>query len=63
MRVQNLNTFIKEKIAQYPDLKEEIKGLYHLCLAEIAEGGDEIHETDLCKFDVEQLIEEHNVSK
>lgn len=63
MKLKNLNLFIKEQIAKYPELEEGIKGLYHLCLAEIAEGGDESYEVDLCMFDVAELIEDHNVSK
>jgi len=59
----NLRVFIKEQIAKYPELEENIKGLYHLCLAEIAEGDDERHQVSLCRFDIEELIEDYNVSK
>jgi hypothetical protein len=60
MEVKNLNIFIKEKIEAYPELKESIMGFYHLCLAEIAEGGEERYEVEYCINDVNDLIEENN---
>ena len=63
MKLKNLNLFIKEQIAKYPELEKDIKSLYHLCLAEIAEGDDERHQVSLCRFDIEELIEDYNVSK
>ena len=54
----NLRVFVKEQIAKYPELEENIKGLYHLCLAEIAEGESVQNEIDHCIFAIEEIIEE-----
>jgi hypothetical protein len=63
MRLQNLITFIRAKKEQYPSLAEKITDIYHLCLAEIAEGGSEQNEIDHCIFDIEEIIEEFEESK
>ena len=60
MNLEYLKTFIKEKIQQYPNLKEEITDLYYLCHTEIAEGSSEKHEIELCINDINSLIEENN---
>jgi hypothetical protein len=60
MNLQYLKIFIKEKIQQYPNLKEEIMDLYYLCLSEIDEGGSQQSEIDSCISDVNDLIEENN---
>ena len=60
MNLQYLRTFIKEKIQQYPDLKNQMIGLYELCLQEIEDGDSESHQVNLCIFDIKELIEEHN---
>lgn len=57
MNLQNLRPFIKEKVQQYPSLKEEIIDLYQLCLDEIAEGGSEMNEVELCISEINNLIE------
>lgn len=59
MEIKNLRVFVKEKIEAYPELEKDIKSLYHLCLAEIAEGDDEKHQVNLCWFDIEELIEDY----
>jgi len=59
MNLQYLRTFIKEKIEQYPNLKDKIMDLYELCLQEIADGDSVSHQVDLCIFDIKELIEEY----
>lgn len=59
MNLEYLRKFIKEKIEQCPNLKQEIVGLYELCLQEIEDGDSESHQVDLCISDVEELIEEN----
>ena len=60
MDLKYLRTFIREQIAQYPDLKSQMVGLYELCLQEIEDGDSESHQVNLCIFDIKELIEEHN---
>jgi len=59
MNLQYLRTFIKEKIEQYPNLKDKIMDLYELCLQEIEDGDSVSHQVDLCIFDIKELIEEY----
>jgi hypothetical protein len=63
MRLQNLITFIRAKKEQYPSLADKITDMYHLCLAEIAEGESEQNEIDNCVFSIEEIIEEFEESK
>jgi hypothetical protein len=60
MNLEYLKTFIKEKIGQYPNLKEGIMDFYYLCLSEIEEGGSVQGEIDSCINDINDLIEENN---
>jgi uncharacterized UPF0160 family protein len=62
MNLDYLKGFIKEKIQQYPNLKEEIIDLYYLCLDEIDEGGSEQSEVDSCISDINDLIEENKIN-
>jgi uncharacterized UPF0160 family protein len=62
MNLVYLRTFIKEKIQQYPNLKEEILDLFSLCLDEIDEGGSEQSEVDSCISDINDLIEENKIN-
>ena len=59
MNLQDLRTFIKEKIQLYPDLKNQMIGLYELCLQEIEDGDSESHQVGFCIFDINELIEEY----
>ena len=43
---------------QYPHLFNEIWSLITLCQDEIEEGGSEEHEIQLCRSDIEELINE-----
>ena len=61
MNLEYLKGFVKEKINQYPNLKEEIIDLYSLCLDEIDEGGSEQSEVDSCISDINDLIEENKL--
>jgi len=62
MNLDYLKGFIKEKIQQYPNLKEEIIDLYYLCLDEIDEGGSEQSEVDSCISDINDLIEKNKIN-
>lgn len=59
MNLQYLRTFIKEKIEQYPNLKDKMMDLYELCLQEISDGDSISHQVDLCIFDIKEMIEEY----
>ena len=63
MRLQDLLTFIRAKKEQYPSLADKITDMYHLCLAEISEGGSVQNEIDHCIFDIEEIIEEFEENK
>ena len=62
MNLENLKAFIKEKIKQYPNLKEEIFDFYSLCLDEGEGGGSEMNEVELCINDVNSLIEKNKIN-
>ncbi len=62
MNLENLKAFIKEKIKQYPNLKEEIFDFYSLCLDEVEGGGSEMNEVELCINDVNSLIEKNKIN-
>jgi RNA-splicing ligase RtcB len=55
---RELTSYARNVSAQYPDLKEEIYGLVDLCEAEIEEGGSVQHEINLCKRDIDEIVEE-----
>ena len=59
MDLTYLRSFIKEQIAQYPELKSQMVGLYELCLQEIEDGDSESHQVGFCIFDINELIEEY----
>ena len=63
MNLEYLRKFIKEKKEQYPSLTSKINDMYHLCLAEIAEGESVQNEIDHCIFDIEEIIEEFEENK
>lgn len=60
MTLQQLKEWIKVQIAQHPEHKEEMLDLYSLCIDEIAEGGSEWNEVQLCISSIEELLEEEN---
>ena len=55
---KELFIYARSVVAQYPDLKEEVLGLIDLCESEIEEGGSAEHELQLCKRDIDELVEE-----
>jgi hypothetical protein len=55
---KELFIYARSVVAQYPDLKEEVLGLIDLCESEIEEGGSVQHEIDLCKRDIDEIVEE-----
>ena len=61
--LRELTSYARKVSAQYPDLNEEIFGLVDLCDAEIEEGGSVQHEIDLCKRDIDELVEERTKDK
>jgi hypothetical protein len=56
--MKDLREYALEVIKNYPELKEDVIGLYILCQSEIEEGGSPDHEIQLCLEDIRQLIEE-----
>lgn len=58
MGIENLKTFVREKISLHPNLKEGIMDYYQLCLDEIEEGGSESNEIHLCISSIDDLIKE-----
>ena len=59
MNLNYLKGFCEEKIAEYPELKEQIVDLYHLAQDEIEEGGSTFQEVGLAIESINQLIEEN----
>ncbi|HUT86353.1 MAG TPA: hypothetical protein VMW66_05935 [Elusimicrobiales bacterium] len=45
-------------IAKYPQIKSEVQDFYQLCRDEIEEGGSEMHEIELCRGSVQELVDE-----
>jgi len=59
--LHELKTYVRGRIAQYPDLDEEISDLFDLCVSEIEEGGSTQHEINLCHSDIESLIKNRHL--
>jgi hypothetical protein len=55
--MKELKQFVIETINKYPQHKMQIVQLYQLCLDEIAEGGSPQHEIDLCRNEIEDVIQ------
>ena len=49
---------LRKVIAKFPQLSEDVNGMYRLCKDEIEEGGSPDHEIDSCRQAVRDLIEE-----
>lgn len=60
MTLEQLKEWIKVQITKHPEHKEEMLDLYSLCIDEIADGGSEWNEVQLCISSIEQLLEEEN---
>ena len=56
MTLEQLKTYVNDKIVIYPNLRDDILGLYQLCLDEIEYGGSVEHEIELCVNDIEELL-------
>ncbi len=59
MNLDYLKEFCEEKIAEHPELKEQIVDLYYLAQDEIHEGGSTFQEVGLAIESINQLIEEN----
>lgn len=57
MELQQLRDYARNCISDRPELRDEIVGLWELCLNEIQEGGSRQHEINLCLRDIEELME------
>lgn len=57
MNLDYLKGFCREKIAEHPELKEQIVDLYYLAQDEIEEGGSESNEVELAISSIDELIE------
>lgn len=60
MTLEQLKDWIKVQITKHPEHKEEMLDLFSLCVDEIADGGSEWNEIQLCRSSIEELIEEEN---
>jgi hypothetical protein len=60
MTLEQLKEWIKVQITKHPEHKEEMLDLYSLCIDEIADGGSEWNEVQLCISSIEELLEEEN---
>ena len=60
MILEQLKEWIKVQITKHPEHKEEMLDLYSLCIDEIADGGSEWNEVQLCRSSIEELLEEDN---
>ena len=60
MTLEQLKDWIKVQITKHPEHKEEMLDLYSLCIDEIADGGSEWNEVQLCISSIEELLEEDN---
>ena len=60
MTLEQLKEWIKVQITKHPEHKEEMLDLYSLCIDEIADGGSEWNEVQLCISSIEELLEEKN---
>lgn len=49
---------LRAVIAKHPQLKEQVNDLFQLCKDEIEEGGSEMHEIELCRGSVQELVDE-----
>lgn len=56
MDLKQLRDYARTCITDRPELRDEIVGLYQLCLDEIEEGGSPQHEVGLCHRDIEELM-------
>lgn len=56
--VEELKVYVREKIAEYPELEGQITDLFQLCLDEIEDGASVRNEIVLCMCDIEDSIEE-----
>lgn len=59
MNLDYLKGFCREKIAEHPELKEQIVDLYFLAYDEINEGGSTFQEVGSAIESINQLIEEN----
>jgi hypothetical protein len=57
MELQQLRDYARTCINDRPELRDEIVGLWELCLDEIQESGSRQHEINLCHSDIKELME------
>jgi hypothetical protein len=60
MTLEQLKEWIKVQITKHPEHKEDMLDFYSLCIDEIADGGSEWNEVQLCRSSIEELLEEEN---
>lgn len=56
--MEELRKLVLETIKKYPNLKEQISDLLQLCIDEIEEGGSRQHEIDLCRGEIQYLVDQ-----
>lgn len=58
--VGKVKSYVDEMVINYPEIKEEIIGLYELFLSEIEDESASIqHEADLCFSSIDELVATH----
>lgn len=56
MRLEELLTFCREKIKEFPQLEEDIMDIYQLASDEIEEGGSAYNECQIAESEILALI-------
>ena len=56
--MKELIKYATEMAYHYPHKMDQINASLDLCQAEIAEGGSEAHEIELCSEDIKQICED-----
>ena len=60
MTLVQLKEWINIQITKHPEHKEDMLDFYSLCIDEIADGGSEWNEVQLCISSIDELLEEEN---
>ena len=60
---RDFQVYVKQRISEYPELKEEIMDLYYLAQSEIEEGGSTDSEISRGFEDIEDIIREQKMAK
>jgi len=56
--IDNLINRCKEVVKEFPQLKEEVYGIFDLCMMEIELGESQDHEIELAHGSIDELLDE-----